>query len=252
MLRVGSTIKFIAERGLAFRGDEELIGLPRNGNFLGILELLAEYGPFLSTHLKDKTNKGSGNVNYISSTICEELIALMGEGIFNEIVARIKKSKYYSISVDSTPDEAHIDQLTVVLRYMEGCPPKERFLTFISNCGHTDATMANTLIECLNTHKIDIDDCCGQSYDNAANMSGKYKGMQALNLEKNDLSVFVRCCGYSLNLVGKAAANSCAGAVHLLAIETRSLLHALLLKLAESSDCLASASSERRKLNLCK
>ena len=119
MLRVVSTIKCIAERGLAFRGDDELIGSPRNGNFLGILELLAEYDPFLSTHLKEKTNKRSGNVNYLSSTICEELIALMGERIFNEILTRIKKSKYYSISVDSTHDEAHIDQLTVVLRYME-------------------------------------------------------------------------------------------------------------------------------------
>lgn len=32
-------------------------------------------------------------------------------------------------------------------------------------------------------------------------------------LEKNKLSVFVPCCGHSLNLVGKAAANSCASAV---------------------------------------
>lgn len=44
-------------------------------------------------------------------------------------------------------------------------------------------------------------------------MSGKYKGIQALILEKNKLSVFVPCCGHSLNLVGKAAANSCASAV---------------------------------------
>ena len=96
---------------------------------------------------------------------------------------------------------------------MEGCAPKERFLTFISNCVHTGAEIANTLIKFLNTHEIDIGDCRGQSYDNAANMSGKYKEMQALILEKNHLSVFVPCCGNSLNLVGKAAANSCAGAL---------------------------------------
>ena len=57
LLRVVSTIKFIAERGLAFRSDDELIGSPRNGNFVGILGLLAEYDLFLSTHLKDKANK---------------------------------------------------------------------------------------------------------------------------------------------------------------------------------------------------
>lgn len=57
MLSVISTIKFFTERGLAFRGDNELIGLSSNGNFLGILELLAEYDPFLATHLKERDNK---------------------------------------------------------------------------------------------------------------------------------------------------------------------------------------------------
>ncbi|CAH0563685.1 unnamed protein product [Brassicogethes aeneus] len=44
-------------------------------------------------------------------------------------------------------------------------------------------------------------------------MSSKCKGMQALILEENPLSVFVPCCGHSLNLVGKAAANACTSAV---------------------------------------
>ncbi|CAH0557047.1 unnamed protein product [Brassicogethes aeneus] len=43
-------------------------------------------------------------------------------------------------------------------------------------------------------------------------MSSKYKGMQALILVKNPLSVFVPCCGHSLNLVGNAA-NACTSAV---------------------------------------
>lgn len=97
---------------------------------------------------------------------------------------------------------------------MEGLSPKERFLTFIPNCGHSGSAIANTLLHFLENHNIDICDCRGQSYDNAANMSGKYKEMQALILEKNSLSVFIPCCGHSLNLVGKAAASSCASAVH--------------------------------------
>jgi hypothetical protein len=200
LMRVVSTIKFIAERGLAFRGDDELIGSPRNGNFLGNLELLTEYDPFLSAHLKETANKGSGHVNYLSSTICNELITLMGEKVLNEIVERIKRSKYYSISVDSTPDEAHIDQLTVVIRYKEGSAPKERFLTFVPNCGHSGAAIPKPLLEFLDSYKIDISNCRGQSYDNAPNMSGKYNKMQALILKKNNLSVFIPCCGHSLNL----------------------------------------------------
>jgi len=34
LIIIVSTIKFIAERGLALRGDNEIVGSPRNGNFL--------------------------------------------------------------------------------------------------------------------------------------------------------------------------------------------------------------------------
>jgi len=35
--RVVAVIKFLAERGLAFRGEDELLGSPHNGNCLGSL-----------------------------------------------------------------------------------------------------------------------------------------------------------------------------------------------------------------------
>ncbi|XP_042237682.1 uncharacterized protein LOC121876549 [Homarus americanus] len=113
--RVVSTIKFIAERGLAFCGNDELVDSPTNGNYLGILELISEYDNFLAAHIKVHANKGTGHTSYLSSTICEEIIAVMGENVLREIVSRIRQSKYFSVSVDSTPDEAHIDQLTVII-----------------------------------------------------------------------------------------------------------------------------------------
>ena len=51
--RVVSVIKFIAEHGLEFR-ENELIGSPRNGNFLGILELIAQHATFLHSISKLK------------------------------------------------------------------------------------------------------------------------------------------------------------------------------------------------------
>jgi hypothetical protein len=113
--RVVSVVKFIAERGLALRGDNEMVGSQRNGNYLGIIELIEEYNTFLSAHIKLHASKGIGHTNYLSSTIFEEVIGLMGEHVLKEIISRIKKSKYYSMSVDSTPDEAVIDQLTIVI-----------------------------------------------------------------------------------------------------------------------------------------
>jgi len=44
---------FVGERGLSFTGENHLVGNPRNGNFLGILELLSNY----NLSLKDYTSK---------------------------------------------------------------------------------------------------------------------------------------------------------------------------------------------------
>ena len=72
MKRVVGIIKFIAERGLVFRGDHELVGSPRNGNFLRILELIALYDDFLAQHIETQANYSKRHTNYLSSTIMGE------------------------------------------------------------------------------------------------------------------------------------------------------------------------------------
>ena len=50
MERILHVVLFLAERGLAFRGESDRIGEHNNGNFLGILKLLALYDPVISDH----------------------------------------------------------------------------------------------------------------------------------------------------------------------------------------------------------
>lgn len=168
--RIIGVITFICERGLALRGGNETIGSPNNGNYLGMLELIAEYDDFLRQHIQKHANRGSGHTNYLSSTICEEFTELMGKRVLFEITSRIKESRYYSISLDSTPDEGHIDQLTLVFRYMEKTNPVERFVKFMPNQGHKAQDMFDGLVDFLDEHGIEMSHCCGQSYDNAGIM----------------------------------------------------------------------------------
>ena len=56
-----------------------------------------------------------------------------------------KKSKYFSVSLDSTPDSSNVDQLTAVLRYTEDDGPVERFVTFIANKSQTVQSMFDAL-----------------------------------------------------------------------------------------------------------
>ena len=69
--RIIAVTRFLAERGLAFRGETEIIGCPRNGNYLGCIEILSKFDPFLTEHLHRHGNPGRGNVSYLSSKICD-------------------------------------------------------------------------------------------------------------------------------------------------------------------------------------
>ncbi|XP_050501054.1 zinc finger MYM-type protein 5-like [Diabrotica virgifera virgifera] len=95
--RVVAVTKKLASRGLPFRGTVEKFGNPNNGNFMICLELIAEFDPFLATHVSQHGNPGSGKTSYLSSTICEEFIDLMSTEVLNHIMSEIGKSKYYSI-----------------------------------------------------------------------------------------------------------------------------------------------------------
>ncbi len=210
--RVVAVVKKLSSRGLPLRGDNELIGSNKNGNFLMCFELLSEFDPFMATHLQKYGNPGKGKTSYTSSTTCNEFISLMASKVRKTILNEIKSSKYYSIIVDSTPDISHTDQLSLVIKYVDKSgEPVERFIQFIPNVGHKATDMENAILNTLASYDLNLKDCRGQSYDNANNMSGCYAGLQALlsNPETgNELAFFVPCAAHSLNLVGMCSVES--------------------------------------------
>ena len=215
---VGRVEVFLCERGLAIRGKDETIGSVHNGNFLGIVELLSLYDPFLKRHLDTYGNKGKGTTSYLSHTICDELIKIMADKVMATIIQELQQCKYFSISVDSTPDITHTDQLSVTIRYVLPTGPVERFLIFVPISDHTGEGIADVVLKFLKEKSIDIKYCRGQSYDNASNMSGKYKGVQSRIKCVCSYADFCPCCAHSLNLVGTCAVESCSEAASLFSL----------------------------------
>lgn len=74
-------VKLLAILGVAFRGHREGTDSNRKGNCLSCIEYLAEFESFLQNHLQKFSNPGSGQVNYLSHTICDEFISLMGSEV---------------------------------------------------------------------------------------------------------------------------------------------------------------------------
>ena len=105
--RVVHVLKFLCERDHALSGKNEIIGSVNNGNFLGVIEFFSKYDSFLAYH--KYVNKGTGHASYLSSTIYEESVQIMATKLMTIIIEKLKTVKYFSRSVDSTPDIKHID-----------------------------------------------------------------------------------------------------------------------------------------------
>lgn len=62
--------------GLAFRLKENFFAL-HSPNCMMALELITEFDPFLSEHIKIHAKKGSGTTSYLLSLACEEFIDIV-------------------------------------------------------------------------------------------------------------------------------------------------------------------------------
>lgn len=212
--RVVAIVKSLASRGLPFRGHSSKFGCPHNGNFMMALELIAEFDPFISNHIFKYGNPGKGNTSYLSYYIYEQFIILMSKKVEKTIIQDVINSRYYSISVDSTRDITHVDQLSIILRFVDDNGyTYERFLCFLDNVGHKSEQMAEAVITSLQEYGLDLNLIRGQSYDNASNMAGTYSGLQARIKLVSPHAKFVPCSAHSLNLVGQNAASCCKEAI---------------------------------------
>ena len=154
-------IVFLSTRGLALRGHDEIIGSFHNENFLGIIELLSKYDPFLTTHIEKYGNKGYGSTSYLSHSICDELINIMAKNVIKIIVKGVQESRCFSISVHSIPDSTHTDQLRITLRCVLASGPVERFVTFVPIKSHTGFGIAEVILTFLQSNSIDVKYCRG-------------------------------------------------------------------------------------------
>ena len=147
---------FLSERNLAFRGSEEVLGSPHNGNFLGIFELLARRDPILK-ELQDRIKNKNTKDHYLSPTIQNELIELLATEVEKENLQQLKLAKYFSIILDCTPDMSHHEQMSVILRYVlcneEAAVVKETFFGYLRI---SDSTGKGLLDAFLENHTLNL------------------------------------------------------------------------------------------------
>ena len=205
---------FLGRNGMSLRGHRDdrkyqgEIGEPSKitglGNFIELLNFRVDAGDLI---LKEHLLSAPKNFTYISKTAQNELIECCGNAIEEILINDIKKSKYFSIMADEASDYATLEQLSIVICYVDlNSGIKEVFLRFFeSKTGTSDLNIATNILETLKEFGLDIKNCRGQSYDGAASMSGEYKGVSSLIKKINPTALFVHCASHKLSLiVGKS------------------------------------------------
>ena len=104
-------------------------------------------------------------------------------------VDKIKLTKYFSILFDCTPDVSRKELMSEIIRFVHVDENKkvtveESFIDFIESHEKPGLDLATEILQKLEQDNINIEDVRGQGYDNRANMSGKYLGVQSRILKK--------------------------------------------------------------------
>jgi len=192
-----SSIVFCGMHDIALREKKS-----DSGNFHDLMEFRVEAGDdILEHHLLT----APGNAKYTSAMTQNQIIAMCGTVLRDDIVKIVNNSVAFSILADETTDVAGTEQLSMGVRFAAvqngNIHIIEEFLGYVPIDDRTAEGLANTIMVNAVQSGLNMEKCVGQGYDGCSTMAGKEGGVQAIIRRKYTKAVFVHCSSHRLNLV---------------------------------------------------
>lgn len=187
----------LARQSIAFRGSDD----DADGNFRKIVKLMARWVPFLEHWIRNSQSR-SYQVTYFSPQSQNEFIDLLGIEVRQRMVEEIKSSGAFAAMADTTPDASHLDQISLVIRYVNTEFEIQERLVKISEIKEKSGdAFALKVILMLKDLQIPVSMVRFQCYDTTASMSGAYNGAQAKFSEHLERHIsYITCMGHKANI----------------------------------------------------
>ncbi|KAL4091710.1 hypothetical protein QTP88_026361 [Uroleucon formosanum] len=185
----------LGKQELVFRGHREHDESLNKGNYLELLDLLAQEEHLLKDHfLSSSIFKGTSKI--IQNYLIESVTTILNSKIFKEI----QTANYIPIQADETTDVSCQSQMSIIFRYVIEEKIVEQFIGFFDvSSDKMGSGLADIILSVIK--KWDLGNkIIAQTYDGASVISGTKNGVQSLikNIYPNVL--FIHCYAHQLNL----------------------------------------------------
>ena len=139
---------------------------------------------------------------YTSPEIQNEIMGIMVKCILRDVAASIKQANYFTLMADEVTDVVNKEQVAICIRSVnEEFEANEDFVGKYNVEYIKTDTITQVLKDVLIRLNLSINDCRGQCYDRAANMSGAKSGVSTQILKEEPHAIYMHCYGHALNLV---------------------------------------------------
>lgn len=219
------TIIFYCISDLAFRGhrdeaicnlnfdsDKNYFKMQNEGNFIGLVKLLAGENADLANHLRKcrrivDSSPNERYLTFLSNKFIYSTLNVVQNMLVRKIVIEIQESgNHFGIMMDTTTDVSSKSQCSVAVRYVNpNNDIMERTISFFESKYNTGQGLYNSLDVILNEIGLSTKNIVGHSFDGASAMRCT---MSDFLKKDNDNNIYVWCYSHRFNLIISDATRS--------------------------------------------
>ncbi|CAN6551227.1 unnamed protein product [Malus baccata var. baccata] len=189
--------RWLLQQGLAFRGHDESLKSSNRGNYIELMQFLADHNEKVRKVVFENTPK---NLKYTSFDIQKDLVHACAIETINAIT-KAMEGTFFSLLVDGSRDTSNKKQMAVVLRYVN---KKGEAIEKFLGVQHVSSTTSSSLEEAIErlfaTTNLSMSKLRRQGYDGASNMRGELNGLKTKILNKYPQTFYIHCFAHQLQL----------------------------------------------------